>query len=281
MVADNEVVTALGGPEAVTRMDHEARADALEHFMAGKLEADIKAKSSGKASPSVAELDALIDTRGYRRGIGNLFIHARSNKKPNADETGLKVKRLAPMPEKPTLVDFFEKRFNPASHMLQSAALARRRGTSEEVVMACLLHDIGVSLLRCDHGYWSAQLVEPYVSEKVAFAVRYHQPLRFFADPAYDYEYPQNYYQTFGFDYVPPPHVLDAYNYARNHKWYEEARLVTINDLYAFDPNVVVHIDEFRELIGRHFRQPKEGLGYDNSPVAHMWRTMINPDQAL
>jgi hypothetical protein len=60
-----------------------------------------------------------------------------------------------------------------------------------------------------------------------------------------------------------------------------DARLVTLNDLYAFDPNVHVSIDEFADVIARHFRQPKEGLGYDNSPVAHMWRTMINPDAPL
>ena len=32
------------------------------------------------------------------------------------------------------------------------------------------------------------------------------------------------------------------------------------------------------DIIGRHFKQPKEGLGFDNSPVSHMWRMMINPD---
>ena len=56
---------------------------------------------------------------------------------------------------------------------------------------------------------------------------------------------------------------------------------MTTNDLYSFDPNVHVSIDAFRDIIARHFRQPKEGLGNDNSPVAHMWRTMINPDQPL
>jgi hypothetical protein len=34
-------------------------------------------------------------------------------------------------------------------------------------------------------------------------------------------------------------------------------------------------------VIGRHFRQPKDGLGFDNSPVAHMWRTMISPRNSL
>jgi hypothetical protein len=54
-----------------------------------------------------------------------------------------------------------------------------------------------------------------------------------------------------------------------------------VNDVYAFDPHIVVDLDDFEDIIGRHFRQPKEGLGFDNSPVAHMWRTMIWPRNSL
>jgi hypothetical protein len=59
------------------------------------------------------------------------------------------------------------------------------------------------------------------------------------------------------------------------------SRLITLNDLYSFDPNAVVSIDEFEDVIGRNFKQPKEGLGFDGSPVAHMWRTMIWPTKYL
>jgi hypothetical protein len=67
----------------------------------------------------------------------------------------------------------------------------------------------------------------------------------------------------------------------RDHKWYMGPRMVTVNDLYAFDPNVNPSLDEFTDLIGRQFKQPKEGLGYDNSPVAHMWRSIARPDAPL
>ncbi|HLH94114.1 MAG TPA: hypothetical protein VKW08_03260 [Xanthobacteraceae bacterium] len=277
----NEVIASLGGEEAVKRMDHEARADALEEFLAARLETVVAARKDAKPYPTVAELEARIDKRGYRRGVGRLFLHEHSNKNPGADETKLRVARLAPMPEKPTLVDFFNHRFVPLAHLLQSAALAKRRGASEEVILACLLHDAGQGLMKTDHGWWGAQIIEPYVSERVTFAVKYHQALRFYPDPSVGYEYPESYYQTFGVDYEPMPHVKAAYEYARNHKWYMDARLVTSNDLYSFDPNVQVSIDEFTDIIGRHFKQPEEGLGYDNSPVAHMWRTMIYPDTPL
>jgi hypothetical protein len=54
-----------------------------------------------------------------------------------------------------------------------------------------------------------------------------------------------------------------------------------VNDLYSFDPNAKVSLDQFENIIGRHFKQPLEGLGNDGSPVAHMWRTMSNPDTPL
>ena len=90
--------------------------------------------------------------------------------------------RLPRMPEKPTLFDFFKYRFGPANHVLQSARLAQKNGVSEKIVLACLLHDIAIAgFIRADHGYWAAQLLEPYVDAEVTLAIRYHQALRFFA----------------------------------------------------------------------------------------------------
>ena len=279
-VTREEVVAGLGGEAAVKRMDHDARADALEEFLSGRLDAMVAARQRGKEFPTVAELADKVDTRGYRRGTGKLFMHDRNIQNPDPGNTG-KVRRLAPMPEKPTLIDFFKLRFPPAAHLLQSARLARKNGLSEEIILACLLHDTGQYLCYADHGYWGAQIVEPYVSERVAFAIRYHQALRFYPDHSVGYDYPEGYLLMFGSDYVPLPHVQAAYSYARSHKWYMDARMVTTNDLYSFDPNVQVEIDEFTDVIGRHFKQPKEGLGNDNTPVSHMWRSMAIPDAPL
>ena len=190
--------------------------------------------------------------------------------------------RLPKMPAKPTLVDFFRLRFAPAAHLLQSARLAKLNGSEEKVIFACLLHDISnAALMRSDHGYWGAQLIEPYVPEEVSWSVRHHQALRFFPDEAAGYPYPEAYVRFFGEDYQPEPYIVEAYEHALEHEWYMAARLITVNDIYAFDPDVVVSIDEFEDLIGRHFKQPPEGLGFDNSPVAHMWRTVIWPNNFL
>jgi hypothetical protein len=190
--------------------------------------------------------------------------------------------RLPEMPAKPTLVDFFKYRFGPAAHLLQSARHAVKGGLSEKMVLACLLHDIStIGFIRGDHGYWGAQLVEPYVEEEVTWAIRAHQVLRFYPDESVGYEYPASYVKTFGADYRPDAYVEEDYKRMRDHKWYMSGRMITVHDIYSFDPDVRVELEEFTDVIGRNFRQPKEGLGFDNSPVAHMWRAMIRPAKYL
>jgi HD domain len=190
--------------------------------------------------------------------------------------------RLPKMPAKPTLIDFFNNRFASLNHLLQSAALALKNGHNEKIVLACLLHDIGVaSFIRCDHGYWGAQMIEPYVDEEVSWAVRMHQALRFFPDPSVGYEYPQQYINNFGADYKPEPYIVREYERAKNHKWYMSARLICVNDIYSFDPNAKVNLDDFVDIVGRNFKQPEEGLGFDDSPSAHMWRTLMWPTRFL
>jgi hypothetical protein len=132
-----------------------------------------------------------------------------------------------------------------------------------------------------DHGYWGSQLLAPYVDEEVTWAIKYHQALRFYADEEVGYSYPKAYIRYFGPDFTPEPYVAKDAEYAKNHKWYMSARQITMNDAYSFDPNIVAKIEDFEDIIGRHFKQPEEGLGYDNSPSAHMWRTMIFPNNFL
>jgi len=250
-------LATLGTAAAVQAMPSEALADALEHHMMGTLD------QTAEGLPVI------------RRGAGSIFGAGG----PSGSTS--KLVALAEMPARPTLVDFFKLRFAPATHVLQSATDAMKKGEPEERVLACLLHDVVLNLIKVDHGWWGAQMMEPYVSEKVSWGIRYHQALRFFPDSAVGYEYPELYNRIFGKDYVPLPYIKETYQFARNHKWYMEARSITVHDLYAFDPDMKVSLDPFVDIIGRHFKQPKEGLGFDNSPVAHMWRSLIYPDNPL
>ena len=254
-------LTTLGGAAAVEAMPHEERADALEHYMMDLID----------------EQGAQNNQLAVRRGAGSLFS---GRGEPNA-EGRLEPRKLELMPERPTLVDFFKLRFAPATHVLQSATDALKKGDKEETILACLLHDVVLNLIKVDHGWWGAQMMEPYVSEKVSWGIRYHQALRFYPDPSVGYEYPELYNRIFGKDYVPMPYIKQTYEFAKKHKWYMEARMITVHDLYAFDPNMHVSLDPFIDIIGRNFKQPKEGLGFDNSPVAHMWRSIIYPDNPL
>jgi len=134
---------------------------------------------------------------------------------------------------------------------LQSATHALKAGHDEKIILACLLHDIGVvSFIRCDHGYWGAQMIEPYVDEEVSWAVRSHQALRFFPDESVGYRYPDMYIKLFGDDYKPEPYIVAEYERALKHKWYMTSRLICVNDIYSFDPNMKVNLDDFVDIIG-------------------------------
>lgn len=254
-------LATLGSAAVIDAMSSEAKAEALEHYMVEQLDNDDP--STGTEEDRLAFYDP---ERSVPRGAGRLFAEN---------------KNLTPMPANPTLVDFFEHRFAPARHVLQSAARAVKTGQPERTILACLLHDVVLNLVKPDHGWWGAQLFEPYVDERVSWGIRYHQPLRFFPDPEVGYEYPEFYNRIFGKDYEPDDYIHAAYRHARDHKWYMEARLITMNDEYAFDPDAKVSIEPFIDIIGRHFKQPKEGLGWDNSPTAHWWRTIANPNRPL
>ncbi|MEH3105714.1 MAG: hypothetical protein PGN09_00065 [Sphingomonas fennica] len=191
---------------------------------------------------------------------------------------------LPRMPERPRLVDFFRHRFSDIAvrHLTVSAKRALDQGMDEKIVIACLLHDIANGcFVRSDHGYWGGQMIAPYVSEEVAWAVKYHQPLRYFADESVGYAYPDSYDRFFGPDYVPPEYIRRDHEEARNHRWYMTARMVTLYDTYFFDDVPAFDPEIFTDIIGRNFKEPEEGLGFDNSPVAHMWRTMIWPNNFL
>ena len=242
------------------------RADALEHQQMKELGDRIVGKS------------LLYHLADGERSLGSGFAVGSGQRLLMGEDP-----RLPEMPEKPTLIDFFNLRFAPSTqHLLQSANLARNNGLPEKMVMACLLHDIAVTgFIRSDHGYWGAQMIEPYVDEEVSWAIRMHQCLRFFPDQTVGYAYPENYVRMFGADYEVEPYIVAEYERARDHKWYMSARMICVNDLYSFDPEILIELDQFEDVIGRNFKQPSEGLGNDNTSASHMWRTLRRPCNAL
>lgn len=279
-----DFIASLGGAAAVAAMSQEAKADALEDALTARLQPAVAPSQPGGAAevfPTKAQLVQQIPTRNYRRGVGVLFA-AKAMGQLNGPPPADLVTILEPMPPKPTFKDFLRLRFQwSMEHCLQSANHAQSTGADEEIVFACFIHDHPQALFRVNHGHWGGQLYDPYVSPRVAFAVRHHAALRFFDDPKTGYSYPDLYRRMFGSDYVPPADVQAEYEMVKKHKFYEAARAVTVHDLYAFDPNVKLTQGMFDPLVDKHFRQPKEGLGYDGSTAAHLWRTIANPDTPL
>lgn len=250
----------LGGAAAVAAMSSGARAEALEHEL----------MEQAQYGPACAESDIIAMGKDVRLGAGLVFDR-RS------------VSALYQMPDRPSLTDFFRLRFaDPVvAHCLKSASRARKDGQPERYVMAALVHDISLNLMKSDHAWWGADLVAPYVDDRIAWAIRNHQALRFFPDAEAGYEYPALYRCVFGEDFTPEPYIQHAYEEARRHKWYMESRMITVNDTYGFVEGPAPTIDEFEDIIGRNWRAPEEGLGYDASPAAHMWRALINPERPL
>jgi hypothetical protein len=244
------------------------RADALERKMSDELDVLI----------SKSALFNMADGKLGASGMGSERTSKDDGKYYLMDDDP----RLPKMPAKPTLLDYFRCRAKNTNHLLQSATHALKASMSEKTILACLLHDIANAIfIKSDHGYWGAQLIEPYVDEEVSWAVRAHQALRFFPDESVGYSYPEMYVKHFGPDYEPDDYIKEAYKRARNHKWYMTARMITVHDIYSFDPNAVVSWEPFIDIVGRNFRQPNEGLGFDNSSTAHMWRTIRRPTKYL
>src|SRR5207244_3730973 len=71
----------LGGAAAVKLMSSEAKAEALESYMMGQLNASTGAAGQKPKFPKTADIEAQIETRSYRRGVGNLFLTTQPDAK--------------------------------------------------------------------------------------------------------------------------------------------------------------------------------------------------------
>ena len=130
-------------------------------------------------------------------------------------------------------------------HSLQSATRAFKNNESEEMVVACLLHDIGDELAPLNHSEYAASVLKPYVSEKTHWIIEKHGEF-------------QMYYYA---------HHLGADRLKRekykDHKYYQD----TINfcekyDQCSFDPEYKsMKLEEFAPMVKRIFaRKPYSSL---------------------
>ena len=126
-------------------------------------------------------------------------------------------------------------------HSLQSATRAYRDDADEEMVVAALLHDIGDLLSPHNHSALAAEVLRPYVTERVYWIVRQHGLF-------------QSYYYAhhFGDDRNARDRYID-------HPWYQD----TVDfcerwDQSSFDPEYEsLPLEFFEPMVRRIFaREP-------------------------
>ena len=126
-------------------------------------------------------------------------------------------------------------------HSLQSATRAYRKGESEEMVVAALLHDIGDELAPMNHSEYAATILKPYVSEKTHWIIEKHG------------EFQMYYYaHHIGKD----RNLRDKY---KDHKYYNDTlKFCEDWDQASFDPNFKsLSLKDFEPILRKIFsRKP-------------------------
>jgi predicted HD phosphohydrolase len=129
------------------------------------------------------------------------------------------------------------------THCLMTATLARADNATDEEVVAALTHDLGKIMSIPNHGAIQAEVLKPYVSDDVYFAVKWHQHFQ----GAYYYAY------------LGKP--TDLREQFRGETWFDFAeKLVDKWDAPAFDPDFKVDtLESFEPEVMRVFSDPRRG----------------------
>lgn len=125
-------------------------------------------------------------------------------------------------------------------HSLQAATRAHRADENEEMVVACLLHDIGDVLGPANHSEVAAAVLKPYVPERIYWIVKHHGLF-------------QGYY--YNHHYGLDPNARDIY---QDHEWFSDtARFCAEYDQVSFDPFYQTRpLDFFEPLVRRVLAEP-------------------------
>ena len=105
------------------------------------------------------------------------------------------------------------------------------------------------------------------MDEEVSWAIRVHQALRFFPDEVRRLQVPGACTSNCSGRTTSPSPTSTPSTSGADHKWYMTGRLICINDIYTFDPNAKVDLEEFDDIVGRNFKQPKEGPRLRQQPL--------------
>lgn len=130
------------------------------------------------------------------------------------------------------------------THCLMTATLARADDATDEEVVAALTHDLGKLMSIPNHGAIQAEVLKPYVSNDIYYAVMWHQHFQ----GKYYYEYMGK-----------PGNMREQF---REQPWFVFAeKLVDRWDAPAFDPDFKVDsLDSFEPVVMKVFGSPKRAF---------------------
>jgi hypothetical protein len=161
--------------------------------------------------------------------------------------------------------------FHQGHHALQSAAWALHNDCDDEIITAAFLHDYGKLINRRKHSWFSAEMMKPYVSERVYFMIQVHfdighllmQREPWFSAPCFS-------------EAAGRTDLDERLAWIAAHPWFGGASLVCKAELEARIPKQCPDVvDDLRKVLGRTFKLPRRGLGYDGSSAAELWRIPI------
>jgi len=184
------------------------------------------------------------------------------------------------MPDRPTLRDFYLLRSTRSPHPpAAERPVARENGLDEKSHWRGLLHDIAIAgLVSANHGYWGAHWSRAYSGRgRSPGPIEKHEALRLLPRRGGGVQLPEAYIDYFGRTTARCLYTAGGVGGAQ-HRWYMTSRLVTINDIYSFDPNVTASSTSSPTSWGGT-SAAHQGIGLRRVAVAHMWRTMIWPKQ--
>ena len=130
---------------------------------------------------------------------------------------------------------------NQLQHSLMTATLARRDGATDEEVVTALCHDLGKLMSIPNHGAIAAEILKPYVSDDLYYAVKWHQ------------DFQGRYY----YEYLGKPGTMrDRF---KDEPWFATAeKLVDRWDAPAFDPGYDSDsLESFEPEVTRVFSKPQ------------------------
>jgi predicted HD phosphohydrolase len=126
------------------------------------------------------------------------------------------------------------------THSLQTATRAERDGADDELVVACLCHDIGKAVSVANHPRIAAEILRPYVRDEITQVIAAHQDFQ-----------GKHYYAHFGLD----PDLRERY---RGEPWFDLAeRFADRWDQNSFDPDYPTEpLAHFEDRVRTVFARP-------------------------